>query len=88
MGAQEAAGLFSHLAAQVPLKLDFQGMTDLSPDATTLLAAICLAQVGRLPLISRRTCRQYAVCGSIARAASGSSTTALAIVRPRAFDPH
>mmetsp|Transcript_6019 Transcript_6019/g.17233 ORF Transcript_6019/g.17233 Transcript_6019/m.17233 type:complete len:390 (-) Transcript_6019:378-1547(-) len=41
---QEAAAMFSYLAGQVPLKLDFQGMADLSPDTTTLLSAICLAQ--------------------------------------------
>lgn len=42
---QEAAGVFDYLHANVPLRLDFVGLLDLAPDATSAAAAICLAQV-------------------------------------------
>ena len=42
---QEAAGVFDYLHANVPLRLDFVGLLDLAPDATSAAAAVCLAQV-------------------------------------------
>jgi hypothetical protein len=45
MRLQEAAGVFDYLHANVPLRLDFVGLLDLAPDATSAAAAVCLAQV-------------------------------------------
>ena len=37
--------MFDYLHANVPLRLDFVGLLDLAPDATSAAAAVCLAQV-------------------------------------------
>lgn len=37
--------MFDYLHANVPLRLDFVGLLDLAPDATSAAASACLAQV-------------------------------------------
>ena len=85
MGAQEAAGLFSHLAALVPLKLDFQGMTDLSPTRPLCWPPSAWLRWGRLALINRRACRQCRARSPQPHQAA--PPTAVDMVCPCAFDP-
>lgn len=71
---QEAAGIFDYLHANVPLRLDFQGLLDLAPDATAAMAAVCLAQVVK-PVNSERNHMYWSCCRTQRRDATAPVAT-------------